>query len=134
MAHPLDPVRGITSAVLISIPLWMLIVLALTGCSPTTLRTVGLLRDRAAAANTETPVIQARGGSVASLSLTTCMITVGGGGQTLTDIIQMLTAGGVLVSAEEGGAARLAINNCPHPVDASMIREVGQALRTSRQR
>lgn len=131
MSHPLDPARGIANGLLISIPLWVLIILALTGCSPTSLRAVGLLNS-VSGTNPETPAVQARGGSTASLSLTTCMITVGGGGQTLTDIVQMLTNGGVLVSAEDGGTSRLVINNCPHPIDAAMIREAGQALRAQR--
>lgn len=132
MSHPLDAARGLVTGVPLGILMWVLILMPLMGCSPTTLRAVGLLSENATAATAETPVVQARGGSSASLALTTCMITMGGGGQTLTDIVQMLTNGGVLVAAEGGGSARLSINNCPHPPDPAVIREVAQTLRTTR--
>jgi hypothetical protein len=115
----------------------IVLALALASCSPSSLRAVGLLASGGMGGggppDLNVPLVRSDDGSNASLSLTTCIITIGPNSAALVEILQSLTRHGVLVQAAGGGSSRLSINNCPHPIDAAMIREAGQAVRTVRQ-
>lgn len=82
-----------------------------------------------ASIQTGSPILTARSGATTALTIIACP-TTGPQVNALQDVLNMLTAHGMLVTADGGGNARLVINACPAGFpSADQLRAMGENQR-----
>jgi hypothetical protein len=100
-----------------------LLPLMLTACGP------GGVWTPQGSVQTGSPILTARSGATTALTIIACP-TTGPQVNALQETINMLSAHGLLVTADEGGNARLVINACPAGFpSADQLRAMGENQR-----